>query len=152
MGGALMAQSNTAIGLRPVAGLFVLGGLYGVADAFMGVIVGDGWVLHPALWLGLAIGPGLLRHDSRWRTTGLVLLWADVILLPAVALGMLVTRESGLTFLGWHVAASLPAALSYLAALLGLSVWQLWVLTRPTVRELFGVPNPRIQRAAEGLR
>jgi sterol desaturase/sphingolipid hydroxylase (fatty acid hydroxylase superfamily) len=93
--------------------------------------------------LGLWIGPGLLRRQARYRTWALRLLIVGFCLTPVAVMLLLVQRGAlDVKFLGRPLGTiPVPVALAVLALLVGVSIWQYWVLRRPNVRALFTEPS-----------
>lgn len=89
--------------------------------------------------LGLWIGPGLLRYESRYRTWALRLLIFDFCMAPvAVLLLIMQPGPLALKFLGRPAGTvSLAVALTALALMVGVSIWQYWVLRQPSIQALF---------------
>ncbi len=89
--------------------------------------------------LGLWIGAGLLRHEARYRVWATRLLILNFCVAPfAAAAQILAPNQLPVTVFGF-AAGSVPlsVALTALALLVGVSVWQYWVLCKPDVRALF---------------
>ena len=124
-----------------VAWLFILSG----AAALLGILVGltNGRMSFNTSVVGLFVGPGLLRLRPGWRTCALVLIWIGLILSPVLAIVMLNAPGSvAINFFGLSVGKG-PVLLAWvlLAAMITLLVWQYRVLTRPDVRQLFGLKD-----------
>jgi hypothetical protein len=92
--------------------------------------------------LSLFIGVGLLRYSRGWRTCALVFLWLAMIGFPLAAVFMLFTDQPLQFTVFDQPMGEVPRGVGVGVAALGfaLAVWQYWVLTRPRVRRLFGVP------------
>jgi hypothetical protein len=92
--------------------------------------------------LGLWIGPGLLRHEARFRTWAIRLLILGFCLAPIAGLLLIFhTRPLEVRLLGRPVGTvSLPIGLSVLAVIVAVSIWQYWVLSQARVRALFSAP------------
>jgi len=133
-------QQPAPTSLKIVAALFFLSGLLSAIDVLIRLTQGSLFLNLGVL--GLLIGPGLMRYSRGWRTCALVFLWIAMIGLPPVAVAMLVAdRSLEYTAFGRPMGEA-PKAAGVAAAVGGfaLALWQYWVLTRPPVRRLFGVP------------
>ncbi len=139
--GALMEQRQTApVSLKIVAALFILGGLFSAIDVLIQLTQGSLFLNLGVL--GLFIGVGLLRYSRGWRTCALVFLWLAIIGFPLAAVIILATDQPlRYTVFGQEMGEA-PKGVGVVVAVVGfaLALWQYWVLTRPRVRCLFGVP------------
>jgi hypothetical protein len=121
--------------LRAVAWLFVLVGVFGVAEAVV-ALVQRGAVGIPVQLLGFLVARGLLRHDAAWRTMALIVVWFNIIGCSVFAVVSVVTGSGELLILGWRYESPVATAVM-LVGILAVSAWQLRVLTRASVRALF---------------
>lgn len=129
------------ISLRIVAVLFILGGISAIIEILVSLTHGNINLNFGVL--GLFIGIGLLRLRRGWRTCGLVFTWLGLVGVPLIALFFL-GHSGPLDFkiFGQEVGhAPKEFGLVLCVALFALLVWQYRVLTRPDVRELFGLPS-----------
>ena len=125
--------------LKIVAGLFIFGGICSAIEVIVSLMHN-----HINLnfgVLGLFIGPGLRRFSPSWRTCALVFLWIGLIGIPIIAF-VLMTRPGPLDLKVFgqkvgHAPEELGLAIAAVAFLL--TLWQYRVLTRPDVRDLFGI-------------
>lgn len=137
--------------LQVVGLLFILAGACGAFSMAEAALFEHR--LHIAVdVLGLWIGPGLLRHDPRYRRWALRLLIADFVLAPVAAVMLILQpRPFIVQILAQPVGTiSLPAALAALATFVAVAVWAFRVLRRPHVRALFeaGVSAEPPEKAA----
>jgi hypothetical protein len=125
--------------LKIVAVLFLLGGLSSAVDVLIRLTQGSLFLNLGVL--GLFIGVGLLRFSRGWRTCALVFLWLTMIGCPLVGVVMLVSDQPlEYTMFGQKMGEAPKAAgVAILAVVFVLAIWQYWVLTRPSVRRLFGL-------------
>jgi hypothetical protein len=140
-GGRAMEQRQAPpIPLKIVAGLFILGGLSSAIDVLIRLTQGS-LFLNLGVF-GLFIGLGLLRYSRGWRTCALAFLWLAMIGFPLAAVVMLATDQPLRYAVSGLETGDVPKALGVAVAVGGfaLALWQYWVLTRPRVRRLFGVP------------
>jgi hypothetical protein len=89
--------------------------------------------------LGLWIGPGLLRHEARYRVWAMRLLILNFCVAPfAAAAQILAPNQPPVTVFGF-AAGSVPLSVAFtaLALLVGVSAWQYRVLSQSNVRALF---------------
>lgn len=89
--------------------------------------------------LGLWIGPGLLRHEVRYRTWALRLLVLSIVLSAVALVVTLATTQTPYFHVFGRRFATAPRAVMLGAVAVGaaISVWQCVVLRRPSIRELF---------------
>jgi len=89
--------------------------------------------------LGLWIGPGLLRHEVRYRTWGVRLLVFSIVLSAVGLVVTLTTNQPPDVHLFGHRIATVPRAVMLGAVALGaaITVWQYMVLRQPSIRALF---------------
>ena len=89
--------------------------------------------------LGLWIGPGLLRHEARYRVWAMRLLVLSLCIASIAAVALIFAPGPlQLKIFGQPAGTvSLSLALTALALLESVSVWQYWVLRKPDVRALF---------------
>ena len=115
-----------------VAVLFMLQGAWAaievIRDLFQGTINLNFGVLL------LFAGIGVLRLRPGWRTCGLVFTWIGMALAPMVSVAVLFLGDVGDR--AWIV-------IVVGALVFGVSVWEYLVLTRPDIRRLFGLEDPR---------
>lgn len=127
------------LSLKIVAGLFILNGISAAIEVVVALMHGHININFGVL--GLFIGPGLLRYSRGWRTCALVLLWIAMIGFPIISFVFL--SHSGpldLNVFGQKIGhASKELGLAMAAILFALSLWPYYVLTRPDIRERFGV-------------
>jgi hypothetical protein len=125
--------------LRIVACLFIRVGLASVNGTITD-LVGGRLTINLGI-LGWFVGRGLLRLHRGWRTCGLVLLWINIIGLGLAGPLLLVMGRPGVTRVGRSIVGHIAAPYAFLlcAGLLAVSAWQCWVLTRPEIKELFGI-------------
>jgi hypothetical protein len=129
-----------------VACLFVTFGLHALVLTIIGLYRGTGGVNLAAL--DLLVGFGLLRRDPYWRRWALVACGIGVlgsgILLSSLLFGF--PSRLTATFYGRPLnQMSRTYAFAFVLAGLAIMVWQLWVLTRPSVRAYFNPPAQRAQ-------
>jgi MFS-type transporter involved in bile tolerance (Atg22 family) len=104
--------------------------------------------------LGLWIGPGLLRREARYRTWAIRLLIVELCLAPIATLLLIFQpKPLGVKVFGHPVGTvHLSVALATLALLVGVSVWQYWVLSRADVRALFSAtPDENSKVSIDGF-
>ena len=132
-------RQPTPTALKVVAVLFILGGLSSAIDVLIRLTQGSLFLNFGVL--GLFIGPGLLRYSRGWRTCALVFLWLGMVGFPLAAVLVLATDQPlRYTVFGQQMGEAPKGAGVAVAALgFALALWQYWVLTRPRVRQLFGV-------------
>lgn len=131
-----MARRPSALQL--VAWLFLASGVWAAISIAAALFMKQRISLDLEV-LGLWIGPGLLRHEARYRRWALRLLTVALCLAPIATLLLLVRPAPfDAKFLGRPVGTiPRPAALTVLAILVGVAVWQYWVLQQPSVAALF---------------
>ena len=123
--------------LKVVAVLFILSGVASLVDVILSLFQGT---LNFNLGvLGLFIGMGLLRLNPTWRVWALVFTWIAIIGAPIIGLLFLfLPGPLNFTLFGQPAGQAPKAAGVAVAAVIFLvALWQLRVLTRPDVRELF---------------
>jgi hypothetical protein len=147
MGKAMRPARLTS--LTFVACCFLAFGLGALVMSIIGVYRGTGGVNLGAL--NLLVGLGLLRRDPYWRRWALVACWLGIagtaILIPYLVLGS--TWAVKATIYGRPVG-QLPRiyVFAFVLANLAITMWELWVLRDPSVRALFGEPEPSGKSAA----
>jgi hypothetical protein len=125
-----------------VAWLFTASGLWAAVSMAGAVLLNDRITLYFAI-IGLWIGPGLLRHEARYRTWALRLLLLGFCVAPLFVVILIVRRPSSVpvNLFGRQVGTvSVSAALALVALTVAITGWQYWVLRRPDVRALFVDP------------
>lgn len=135
-----MKQHQPApLSLKIVAALFILGGISSIVDVITSLTQGNLNLNFGVL--GLLVGIGLLRFSRGWRTCALVFLWIALICLPLVALVFLFLAGAVNYTIFWQNMGEgsrwLGVALA--AVLFVVVLWQYRVLTRPDIRNLFGL-------------
>lgn len=135
-----MKQHQPApLSLKIVAALFILGGISSIVDVITSLTQGN---LNLNLGvLGLLVGIGLLRFSRGWRTCALVFLWIALIGLPLVALVFLFLAGAVNYTIFWQNmgGGSRWLGVALAAVLFVVVLWQYRVLTRPDIRNLFGL-------------
>jgi hypothetical protein len=127
--------------LRVVAWLFIAIGVLSAAQMAWSLLDGDLFLNLGVV--GLFIGRGLLRLKPGWRHLGLAMLWIAIVAGAVgvlAVLAVLVVRPASVTWARgarWYEAVS--AACGFLVLF-----WQLHVLRRPGVRQLFE-GGPRVE-------
>jgi len=127
--------------LQLVAWLFIAYGIW-AAVAIAGALLVERRIDLDIEVLGLWIGPGLLRHEARFRTWAIRLLLIGFCVAPIAGLLLVLhKRPLEIRVFGRSVGTvSLPMSLSVLAVIVAVSIWQYWVLSQPRVRALFIAP------------
>ena len=127
---------NGHLALRAVAIVFFLIGSLSAID--MAIDLARGHISLNFGVLAFLVGVGLLRHRAAWRVVALVCACLSVVASLVLGAALLV-GDRPIVYSGWGHAGALPASTGLVFALLALAVgiWQLWVLTRPRVRQLF---------------
>ena len=127
--------------LKAVAILFILGGICSAIEVVVSLMHSHININFGVL--GLFIGPGLLCFRRGWRTCALVFLWIALIGVPIIALLFMVSQGPlDFKIFGQKVGhASKGFGLATAAVVFVLALWQYRVLTRPDIRELFGIEN-----------
>lgn len=130
--------------LKIVAALFILGGLSSALDALIRLTQGT-LFLNLGI-LGLFIGIGLLRYSRGWRVCALVFLWLAMVGFPLAGFLLVATDQPvRFTLFGQEVsevpktAGVAVAGVAVAAVGFALALWRYRVLTRPRVRQLFGL-------------
>ena len=121
-----------------VAWLFILGGVLAVAVALQrrSIAISTGLLEVP-------IGLGLLHRSSLWHRVALVVLLVGLVVTPAVLLLNMQSLRFGVDAFYLHYASRSPSAvLAAVAVAYAVVIWQLWVLTRHDVRQLFDPNEP----------
>ena len=134
-----MDRGKLPASLVVVAVLFIIGGVSSVIEVLLSLM--NGHININFGVLGLFIGPGLLRLRRGWRTCALVFIWLGLIFAPIVALLVLTTNgQANFNVFGQRVG-GIPdvLALAIVAVVFAIVLWEYRVLTRPDVRELFGL-------------
>jgi hypothetical protein len=126
--------------LRIVAALFFLTGVASVIE--MIVLLAHATVSGNLGVLGLFIGLGLLRHSRGWRTCALFCLSLGFAVMPILLVLVLAGAPVNFKLLGLP-SGTLPPALALILGIVWLApaVWQCLVLTRPSVKRLFGLQS-----------
>lgn len=135
--------------LRVVAYIHLVLGIGSLAE-FVGRLTQNHFQVAIGI-LGIPICFGLLRLSRGWRTCALVLLWIGLLVVPvALVLGLVGSGPATFGILGIPVGQIARGWFSALAAaVLVLVAWQLRVLVRPGVRQLFSsVASPANLAAA----
>ena len=136
-------EENLPLSLKIVAVLFIIQGVFSVIEMLFSLVRLQSYMNLGVL--GLFIAPGLLRLSRDWRTCALVFICLWLIFLPIFGV-FLLAIDAPFT---WNLfgipfgSASKQAALLVAAAIFALHLWQLRVLTRPDVRDLFGFGGPQ---------
>ncbi len=139
------------ISLTSVAVLFILGGISAVIEIIVSLM--NNHININFGVLGLFIGPGLLRLSRGWRGCALVFLWIAIIGTPIVAIAIMFFAHSGpldFTLFGQkagHVSKEIGLAIA--AIVFVIAWWQYRVLTRPDIRQLFGLSAGQQDAAAD---
>ena len=130
---------RNASAVRLVAALFILVGVHSIVDAVLSIIYG-GFHISISV-LGLFVGVGLLRAHRSWRTWALVLIGLRLLLTPIAVAMILAGSSSGtILFLGGRLDyQSNGLWLAWTVAWFLISLWQVRILTRPDVRQQFGL-------------
>ncbi len=140
-GPSITPSRQIPFSLKVVSVVFILGGVSAVIEMIVSLTYNH-FSINTGV-LGLFIGFGLLRLSKGWRTCGLVFTWISLVGIPII--GLIFLSYSGpldLNVYGQTVG-HVPkgVGLVAIAAILVFTVWQYRVLTRPEVRELFGLPT-----------
>ena len=126
------------VALRVLAWLFVITGVWAIADTIVGAF-NHRYILNFGV-LGLIIGIGLLRLAPAARAWALVLSYFTLVSAAAVAVFVVLAPGEGeFSVFGksfGEAPRSAGVALAVVAILVAL--WQIRVLTKGEVRELFG--------------
>jgi len=127
--------------LQFVSWLFIVSGLW-AAVSIAGALLIERRIDLDIELLGLWIGPGLLRHEARYRTWGMrVLIFGFCVAPIGTVLLIFQPQPLEVKVFGHPVGTMpLPIALTILAFLVGVAVWQYWVLSQTDVRALFSAP------------
>ncbi len=134
-----MPQRKLPTVLIVVAILFIIAGVSSAIDMlatlFRGGVKIDFGILN------LFVGIGLLKLSRGWRTCGLAFLWIGLIGIPLVAvLFLLSAHRLTLNLFGVPIGYASPlVGIVFAAAIFALFLWQYRVLTRPYIRQLFGL-------------
>lgn len=125
--------------LKIVAILFIVGGIFAVIEVIVSLM--NNRISINFGVLGLFIGPGLLRLRRGWRTCALVFIWIALIGVPIIALLFLVVQGPLDFKIFGQPVGHVSKGFGFIAAAIVFAVvfWEYRVLTRPDVRELFGV-------------
>ena len=116
--------------------LFILGGFFAAVDILAAAARGNLKINFGML--GIVIGIGLLLRRPEWRICALVFTWLGIILTPILFLLVMTSTGINFTVPGQPArTASKLAAILMLLPAFALLVWQCWVLTRSSTRELF---------------
>ncbi len=133
------SKPDIPISLKIVAWLFIISGVFSVIEVAVSLM--NGRINLNLGVLGLFIGPGLLNLRPGWRTCALVFIWIALILVPVVVIILMgVSGPLDVTVFGQkvgHTGKEIGLAVGVLV--FALTFWQYRVLTRPDVRQLFGI-------------
>ena len=136
-----MNTDKIPLSLKAVAWFSILSGMVGIVEMIIMLAHGH-FVISWGILLILA-GRGLLHLRRGWRMFTLVLAWLSLLGLPVTGIWFTlhpsaVHAEIPMRFAGQTVGhvhfATYALLLGFFTAY---SFWQLWVLTRPQVRQLF---------------
>jgi len=132
--------NNGHFALKAVAVVFCLFGALAAVD--MALDVARGNISLNLGILGLFIGVGLLRYSRPWRVAALVCACLTAVASSVLGVAALIS-EQPIVYSGWGQTGTLPSFVGPAIAAVGLAIalWQLWVLTRPQVRQLFQLAN-----------
>ena len=128
------------VSLKVVAWFFIVGGVLACIEIVVALMSGHININFGIL--GLFIGPGLLKLRRGWRTCALVYLVVALIAIPIITVLSLGAPASGfhISVFGQPLSrAPMELVLVIATGAFLLSVWVLWVLTRPQIRALFGL-------------
>ncbi|MEM1211941.1 MAG: hypothetical protein AAGI68_06530 [Planctomycetota bacterium] len=128
------------LSLVAVAMIFIVGGLWAAFEIFVALIKYQIYLNFDALQI--LIGAGLFRRSRGWRTCALVVLWIKMISGPiGLALLAFVDGPLEVNLFGKTVgyASKWMAGIALATFWFTLAFWQYWVLTRPNVRQIFGI-------------
>lgn len=133
-------MSNRHFALKAVAAAFCFVGALSVVD--MALELARGYVSLNLGVLALFVGVGLFRHSHPWRVAAVVCACLTVVASLALGVALLVGGQP-IVYTGWEKAGTLPFSAGVAFAVLGFAIglWQLWVLTRPQVKQLFQPAN-----------
>lgn len=130
----------TPISLKIVAFLFMIEGLYSVITVVVAFM--HGLILINLGVLGLLIGPGLLRCSNGWRICAFAYILFSLVSTLIIALILMANVPHDYNALGQYVVRTAQEyGLPMAAVVFLLSLWQLFVLTRPKIRMLFEIEN-----------
>jgi hypothetical protein len=122
--------------VRIVAVLFLIAG----ASALVEIVRSRRFLLTAGL-LGIPTGIGLLRYSNGWRIVGVISLWASLALLGLAILSVIGGGQTVADL--FQVPGRSPLLLALLGIFtVGLTLWELRVLTRPNVRRSFELGDP----------
>ena len=125
--------------LKAVSVLFIIGGILSAIEVIVSLLHGHININFGVL--GIFIGFGLLALKPGWRTCALVFLWITMVGIPIITL-LMFCQSGSLDFkvFGQFVG-KVPREFGLIIAaiIFLLSLWQYRILTRPDVRQLFGV-------------
>lgn len=129
--------------LALAAAFFIVEGVWSIADAIW--TLGQGRLPIPFGVLAIPAGFGIFRLSPGWRSVGLILAVAGIIM-SVVFLALLLSNGATVRVLGNATdrGAAVIAALTIIVGFGWLSAWQFRVLTRPHIALLFwrGVAQP----------
>ncbi len=129
------------VSLKVVAWIFIIGGVLACIEIVV-ALMSEHININFGI-LGLFIGPGLLKLRRGWRTCALVYLVIALIAIPIITLFTLGAPASGfhISVFGQPLShAPMELVLVIAIGVFLLVLWEYWVLTRPGVRALFGLP------------
>lgn len=134
-------MGNERSALWGVAAVFFLVGVLSLTDMVFGLVRGNLSINLGVL--GFFVGAGLLRHSRPWWIAALVC--AGLTSVASLLLAVAVLASSGpIAYSGGGHEGTLPAAAAVGLGVLGvaLGLWQLRVLTRPSVKQRFQTATP----------
>ena len=125
------------LSLKIVAWLFIIGGISAVIEIL--ISLAHGRINFNFGVLGIPAGFGILKLSRGWRVCGLVLLWFGLIITPIIFIIGL-TKPATVSILGYPTGKVPGIVVSIIAIpIFLLLIWQYRVLTRPDIKELFGL-------------
>ncbi len=129
-----ITSNKRPLSLNLVAGMFFVGGALALAQCFFGLLDGR-FVCNPA-FLGIFIGRGLFKLQQAYRVWALVSLWIVILAVGFVTVLLMIFPVPSIGTISLE---EVPKPVTVLGALLVLALcaWQIHVLTRPHIRELF---------------
>ena len=129
------------LSLKIVAFLFMICGIFSAMEVFIALMRGR--ISFNIGVLGLFIGWGLLQLNRGWRTCALVFLWIGMMGYAFAAMAFLFGGDGAMfiDLFGVKIEDA-PMELGLAVATIGfvIAFWPYRVLTRPGIRDLFGVP------------
>ena len=138
-------MQKPSVSLIIVAILFVMMGVLSAVGMVEKIMAGSLFVNFD--FLGLLIGPGLLRRKQGWRTCALVFIWISMILGPIIAaVFMYLGGPLDLTIFGRKIGqAPVAVGVGIGVAVFVVNFWMFRVLVRPDVRAYFGLSPKNIR-------